>query len=273
MDELFNTLNEIANIGIANFTVGKLCYAVVVFLICLLIIKIIMRVVNRALNKANIEKGLHKFVKSSVKIILLFLAIIIAADILGIPITSLVALFSVLGLAISLAVQSTLANLANGIMILLTKPFHTGDYIEAAGVSGTVNEIQLVYTKLKTADNKVIYVPNNEITSSKIVNYTREDSRRAEIKVTASYECKTEDVKNAIKEAMKKSESMILKDPEPFIRISAYRDSDIEYTVRVWAKQADYWTVYFDLLENIRESFEKNNVKRTYNNLNVYVKQ
>jgi len=270
MERIIENFNNIMNYGIGSLKVAMIIEAILALIICLIAIKIVMRIVNKAIAKTNLEKGVHTFVKSVTKIILYVVTVLIVADILGIPVTSLVALLSVAGLAVSLAIQDSLSNLASGLVILLTKPFNSGDYIEAGAFCGTVTEIGLSYTKLITPDKKVISVPNSQVCASTITNYSSEPLRRVDLIFSADYECPIEDVKSAIKKVVNKNE-MILKDPEPFIRVLAYKESSIEYTVKVWTKNENYWNVYFDLMEDVKKSFEKNNIKMTYNHLNVHL--
>ena len=265
------TLNQILNYSIGGFTVSLIVKALLVLFICLAISKIVLKIVFRALdNNDRIEKGLHTFIKSVIRIVVYFVIVLIIAETLGIPITSLVALFSVVGVAVSLSIQNSLSNLASGVMLFITKPFESGDYIDAAGISGTVQEIRLTYTKLITSNNQVIWVPNSEMGASKITNYSSQTTRRMEFKITASYDSKVEDVKAALRSVVE-ANKLVLKDPEPFIRLSAYKDSAIEYTVRAWANNLDYWGVYFDLLENFKVEFDKRNIEMTYNHLNVHM--
>ncbi len=262
-------IQKVLKTSIAGFTLENLCLAIIVFVISFILIKALMKLISKLLEKSHIEKTLHSFIKSCLKIVLYSLAIIISADSLGIPITSLVAVFSVAGLAVSLAVQGTLANLASGITILISKPFKVNDFIEIADVSGFVNEIGLIYTKLLTIDNKVIFLPNSEISSTKIINYTSQTARRVDMTITASYDCPVDSVEFALKEAIS-AVPEFLKNPEPFVNVWNYGESSIEYIIRVWVKTGDYWDAYFALLENIKRSFDKNGVEMTYNHLNVH---
>lgn len=264
-------LNQIGSKGIGNFTIGRASHVLLVLIICLIAIKVLMKFVNRAVEKLNIEKGLHNFIKSVVRIALYFITVIIIADTLGIPITSLIAVLSVAGLAISLAVQGSLSNLVSGIMILITKPFAVGDYIEATGVGGTVSEMELIYTKLIASDNKIIFVPNSELASTKITNYTREGKRRFEIKVGVPYDAEVASVKKAIAQAIENHKDMILPEPEPFIKISEYKGSYIEYVIRVWAINEKFWDAYFLVLEDKKVEFDKAGINMNYNKLDVNI--
>ena len=184
--------------------------------------------------------------------------------------TSLVAVLGVIGLAVSLAIQGTLSNLAGGIQVLVSKPFKAGDFVEAGGVSGTVKEVGLAYTKLSTIDNKVISVPNGQISSEKIINYTTAEQRRVDLKFNTSYDDKPEQVIAAIK-AVVGAHPKALFTPEPFVRVSAYQDSSIEYTVRVWCATEDYWDLYFDLLEQVKAAFDQAGIEIPYGHLNVHL--
>lgn len=239
-------------------------------LIGLLAIRIIMGIVDRALAKSNSLNALGKYIRSVVRVLLWFLLILIVADSMGIKVTSLVAMFSVAGLAVSLALQNTLSNLAGGVMLLVTKTFDVGDFVEANGVSGTVEAVGLAYSTLVTADSKQVFIPNSEIASAKIINYTRLGKRRVDMVFTASYDAPTKTVKTAIQETLAKF-PQIHQEPAPAIYLSNYGASSIEYTVRVWVDSADYWTVYFGVMEDIRESFDRHNVEMTYDHLNVHV--
>lgn len=175
-------LQSILNYSVGSFTVGKIFEAVIVFVICYFLIRIIMKVLKRVLGKTNLDATLSKIITAVIKFILCFITAIIVIDTLGVSATSLVAAFSVVGLAASLAVQDSLSNLASGIMILVAKPFKIGDYVEADGVTGTVMMTGLIHTRIKAIDNKVIYVPNSKIIAAKIVNYTSQEKRRVDIK-------------------------------------------------------------------------------------------
>lgn len=263
-------VSDTLSMGVGNFTLSTILRAVIIFLVCIIAVKVLMRVFNKLILKMNVDKSLHAFIRTTVKILLYFVTVIIVADSLGIPITSLIAVLSVAGLALSLAIQGVLSNIAGGIMVLSSKPFGVGDYIEAGGVGGTVKEIGLAYTKLTTADNKLIYIPNSDISASQIVNYSANDARRIEIKIGASYDDSIEDVKKALKEVIANND--VLEEPaKPFVNVSAYQDSYIEYVVRVWVDNSKYWDVYFKMLEDIKASFDKNKITMTYNHLNVHM--
>lgn len=267
---MLNTILESLGISLANFTLNKLLSAVLLLVICLVVIKILMAVISRILENSKLERSLHTFVRTVIKAILLFLTVLIVAASLGIDVTSLIAVLSVFGLAVSLAVQNSLSNVAGGIQVLGSKPFVVGDFVEAGGVSGTVAEIGIFYTKIHTGDNKLIQVPNSQIANEKIINYTTEKERRVDLKFTTSYDAPMETVKKTIEEVVG-SHALVQVTPAPFVRVSNYGDSAIEYTVRAWCATGDYWTVYYDLMEQVKVAFDKNGIEMTYPHVNVHM--
>ena len=274
LDEMnFNNLDygALGRIRIGSMALSTLISAVLTFITCFIVMQIILKTLERILGRANkIDGTLKGFIHSAVKIILWILTGIIVAGALGIPTTSLVALISIAGLALSLSVQNILSNLFSGLTLLVSKPFKSGDFVEVGGKNGIIKSVGLFYTQLNTLDNVSINIPNSDVTGTTVINYSREPLRRVDRVFSAAYESSTEDVKAAIYEAISRDEK-ILRDPAPFVRLSEYKDSCIEYTVRVWCKCADYWDVFFNLNENVRESFAEKGVEMTYNHMNVHI--
>ena len=244
---------------------GFLIKPLLILLVCNFIINGLLKVLKGILGKTNLDAGIQGFARSAVKIGLWILTIIFIADSLGVNTASLVALMSVASLVLSLAVQGLFGNVFSGISILLTKPFVVGDFVEVAGVTGVVKEISLMRTTINTPDNKVELVPNGDIANSRITNYSKEPMRRVDFVFSVSYDASTEQVKNAVMEVVN-ADSRISKDSAyaPFVRLSGYNANDISYTVRVWVDNANYWDVYFDTMEAVRESFAKNGVEFSY---------
>ena len=263
-------VEDILKVGIAGFTVGKLLTAVVAAAVCLIVIKLLLGLLDRTAARTHMEPQIRRTVRGLVKAMLIFVTVIVVMGCLNIPVTSLVALLSVAGLAFSLALQGFLANMAGGLQIVASKPFRLGDYIEAGGCAGTVAEIGLFYTKLNTVDNKLIQLPNSTIISGNIINYSAEDKRRVELKVTASYDAPPEQVEAALKRLVGEH-PLTLATPEPMIRVSAYQDSAIEYIVRVWCANGDYWTVYYDLMDGLKPAFDRAGIEMTYPHQNVHI--
>lgn len=249
-------------------TVAPVLLIVVVGLIAT---KIIMVMVDRALKKSKLEKAAHSLIKSMVRVALyLFVALAAIAE-LDIDISGVVALASVLTLAISLSVQNALTNVIGGVTLLCTKPFKSGDFVEIAAKSGTVDEIGMSYTKLVTGDNKVIYIPNSAVVSADIINFTVSGTRRVDLTVCASYDTPTEKVIKALYQAAKVPG--VLEDPAPFASVNRYGDSSIEYVLRVWTAAEDYWDVNFAVNVKIRESFKNCGVEMSYPHLNIHVQK
>ena len=245
--------------------------AIVIFFVCLIAIKVVTTVVGKLLKKSTkIDGTLKGFVMTALKIVLWALAIIIVAEAVGINTASLVAVLSVAGLALSLSVQNVMSNLFSGVTLLLTRPFNQGDFIEVGANMGVVKSVGLFYTVIDTVDNRVITIPNGDVTAASIVNYSRNSLRRVDLTFSASYDNSTEDVKKAIFEAIAAQEG-VSDAQAPFVALSAYKDSSIEYVVRVWCENADYWTVYFGLMESVRESFARNGVEMSYAHVNVHL--
>ena len=263
------TLGIIQN-TLKNFSWTQAAVISAMLVTCVVAIRILVGVADRALARTKMDPGIRTFLRSGLKVILWMVALCALLGYLGVPMTSMVALLSVLGLALSLAIQGILANLAGGIMILTAHPFSAGDFVEAAGVSGTVQEVGLVYTKLYTTDNKVVYVPNGEISGKTITNYNGNDTRRVELKLNLSYNADPEQVK-AVLARVVGEHPLTLPTPEAVVRVIGYGGSAVEYVVRTWCATADYWDVRFDLLEQAKAALDAAGLEMTYDHLNVHM--
>ena len=236
-----------------------------ILLVCKFVIGALLSVFDKVVVKTKLDSTIQSFVKSAIKIALWVLVIIFIADSLGVNTASLVALLSVVSLALSMSVQCLFTNLFSGLTILMTKPFVAGDYVDVAGVQGVVRSISLMRTTLITPDNKTELIPNGDITAKNIINYSTEPLRRVDLVVSASYDAPTELVQKAVLEVVENDDRVKKDDAhKPFVRISNYNANDIEYTIRVWCDTGSYWDVYFDTLGNIRESFAKHGVEFSY---------
>ena len=256
--------------ALKTFTAERLLSAAVLLAICIVAIQVVTRILSRVLKNPRFDQRMRKYILSAVKVLLYILALLIVADSLGIPISSLLALFSVLGLAVSLAVQDVLGNVAGGLVILFAKPFQIGDYIEADAGSGTVAAIDLTYTQLDTVDGLRLMIPNSLLSDSRITNYTQLGTRRIDHTVTASYDDAIADVRAACLEAVAMTPN-ILAEPAPAAVVTKYGESAIEYHVRCWSKVETYWDASYALLENLKTCFDKNGITMTYNHLNIHI--
>ena len=261
---------ELLNTSLGTMSIGNVVSAIIALILCLIVVKAILKLIGRILAKSKLESRIQKYVLMGIKLVMYVVTALIVIDSLGIPITSLVALLSVVSLGITLAAEDVLANIAGGLVILSSHPFDIGDFVEASGVSGTVLEISLNYTKLETPDGLLVMLPNKTLADSQMTNYTSLGRRRVTQKVTASYDCSTESVKAACREALAMT-GKISSEPAPAVYLSKYGESAIEYTVFCWCNAADYWDVHFGLGENLRTAFAKNGVEMTYEHLNVHI--
>lgn len=247
----------------------KLMGTVLILVIGVLVIRVIMRLITAALEKSHLEKAAHSLILSLARAAMYVLLFLIAASQMGIDVSSIVALASVLTLALSLALQNMVSNLIGGFVILYTHPFHSGDYVEIAGQGGTVKEISMTYTVLATPDNRIISIPNSAVVAAQVVNYSSADSRRVELTVTASYDAPTQKVLDALVLAGTVDNALL--NPAPSAVIVSYDDSAIRYSLRIWVKPGDYWDVYFQVNQRIKDVFDQQGIEMTYPHLNVHL--
>lgn len=252
-----------------SFARTKLVPAVLITVIGILVVRIVMTLVGKALGKSKLEKAATGLVKSLIRVVLYVLLVLMIASRLGIDVTGVIALASVLTLAVSLALQNALSNLIGGFSLLYTKPFHSGDFVEIAGQSGTVEEIGMTYTRLATADNKSVSIPNSAVTASQIVNYTALGTRRVEVTVSASYGAPVESVLEALRESAKVETA--LDTPAPLAALKSYDESVISYTLFVWTKAEDYWTTLFAVNQNVKAVFDRMGIEMSFPHLNVHL--
>ena len=248
----------------------KLIVALIVFFIGMKAIRVIKRWMKRSQKLENMDEGVKGFLSSFTGIALYVILFITVAMILGIPTTSFITALASCGVAIGLALQGALGNLAGGIMILIFKPFVIGDYISTPDAAGTVSNISIMYTVLKTPDNKIITIPNGTLTNSVVENYSAVETRRVELTFSTSYDCDVEQVKGVLLNVVK-NHKKVLSDPEPFARLTKHGDSGLEYTVRAWCKTDDYWDVNFDIVEDVKMEFDKNGITIPYPQMDIHI--
>lgn len=232
--------------------------------------KIAKRADKKVAENKKIDKTIYKTVSYVVKVGLKVLVVIALIGYVGIDTSAITALIASLGVGVGLAINGTLSNFAGGVLILITRPFKDDDYIQACGYEGTVEDIRICHTRLRTTDNKVVYLPNGKLSTSEVVNFSEKDLRRVDLKFSVSYSDDFEKAKAIIADVCAQNE-LILKDPEPSIRVSAQNASSIDISAKVWCKNADYWTVNFDMLENVKKAFDENGITIPFNQLDVHV--
>ena len=251
-----------------GFSWTKLISAAILLVVCGVLIKLILKATDRMLGRSRLDKAVHPFIRTIVKLVLLFTAIMLIAGTLGVDTSSLLALLSVAGLAVSLALQNVLSNMASAVILLTTKPFQIGHFIEMGSVSGTVVKIGAICTDILTLNNQLVHVPNSEITGSTVTNYTASDKRRLEYRITASYDAPVEDVKAALLRAAE--HPLRMQEMQPIARVNGYGESAIEYVLFLWIRPKDYMDVYYDDLENVKREFDAAGIEMTYPHINVH---
>lgn len=263
-------LDKLSNLGV---DVGlKIIYAIIIYIIGKYFIKLLLRLRGKSRLTKKVDKSVSSFLDSFIKISLHVVLFMTIASILGIPLTSFVTLLGSAGVAIGLALQGGLSNIAGGIIILIFKPFKVGDFIDTHTDSGTVRTISLFYTTLVTPDNKVISIPNGNLANQSSVNYSEEGIRRLDINMDVSYNNDVQLVKKTLTNILNK-EKRLIKDQEIFVRLTEYKDSSMQYTIRIWVNSSDFWNVKFDLLEKIKYEFDKENISIPYNQLDVHIEK
>lgn len=249
---------------------GKVFLAVIVLLVGLWLIKRVTKLITSKLEKAALDESLRTFLIPLVRVTLQVLLVITIASMLGAEMTSFIAIIGAAGFAIGLALQGSLANFAGGVLILILKPFKVGDFIEAAGFSGTVKEIQVFHTILNTPDNRKIIIPNANLSNSSAVNYSAYDTRRLDLKFGVGYD---DDV-GKVKEVLQKianDHPLVMKEPAPMIVLGEHGDSSIVFFFRVWCAAADYWTLYFEFMEQVKLAFDEENINIPYPQMDVHM--
>ena len=264
------SLSDWLKAGWGGLTVENALSALVLLLVCLAVMRLTLSLARKLLGRSSMDQRVRLCVLKGIKALLYVLTALIVAGSLGVDVTSLIAVVSVFGLAVSLAIQDVLSNLAAGMVLLFSKPFTLGDYISTAEGDGTVAEITLTHTKLDTPGGQRVMLPNNKLVAGQITNYTVRGVRRADHVITASYQDEPEAVRAACLKALSRTPN-ILPDPAPQVVLTAYGESSIEYHVRFWAKTEDYWDAHFKSLEEIRKAFVEGGVTMTYNHLNVHI--
>ncbi len=252
--------------------IPSVLFALVVLLIGVALAKIAAHILSKFLKRSNIDGAARSFLVSLIRIILYIVVLITALTMLGVPMSSIITVFGAAGLAISLALQNCLSNLCGGFIILFSKPFSAGDTIEIDGSVGDVKSISILYTKIITADNKSVLIPNGKVTDAKIINYTETPTRRLDLTFDISYDADFEKAQGIILNIIK-SDKMILSDPAPVVRMGAHNASAITIDTRIWTENANYISVKYKMLEAVKAEFDNNNIEIPYNKLDINIKE
>ena len=248
-------------------------FAIILLILGIFISKLVVKIMGKAMDKSKLDLTINHFIKSMVKIILYVLVVTVVLTLLGVPTTSIITVIGTAGVAVGLALQNSLSNLAGGFLILIAKPFRVGSYISVSGVEGTVVSINILYTKLMTLDNKAIFVPNGTASNAVLTNVTEADTRRVDNVFSISYDEDYKKAVGAIYKALTKCPKILDTDgKKPFVRMCAHSASSIDIAVRVWCKTSDYWDVYFDVIEHIRYQFIEEGIEIPFQQIDVHMK-
>ena len=250
----------------------KLVTALVIFIIGRWVARRLAGLVEKGMTKAGTDSTLTGFLRNIVYIGLLTFVILAAIAQLGVQTTSFIAVLGAAGFAVGLALQGSLANFAAGVLIIIFRPFKSGDFVEAGGVAGVVENIQIFTTTMRTGDNKTIIIPNGQITSGTIVNYSTKDTRRVDMVIGVGYGDDLDKVRRVLEEILKEDER-VLEDPAPTIGVLELADSSVNFAVRPWVKSADYWPVYFALHEKVKKRFDKEGISIPFPQQDVHIHQ
>lgn len=267
MQEIFDILKNWAEVYIL-----KIIAAIAILVIGKIIAGMIRNFVKRLLNKSNMDITIVSFLSNLLYGLLITLIVLVALGQLGVETTSFIAIVGAAGLAVGFALKDSLGNFASGVMLLINKPFSVGHYVEAGGTAGTVQEIKLFATKLKTPDNKVIYVPNASVVGSNITNYSAEDTRRVDMQFGIGYNDDIDKAKQIILKLLS-NDDRVLKDPKPQVVVGSLGDSSVNIVVRPWVNKADYWGFFFDMTETVKKEFDNAGVSIPFPQRDVHLYQ
>jgi small conductance mechanosensitive channel len=251
---------------------GQLLLALITLIVGLWVIGKIIKGLRKVFEARDFDASLRSFLTSLTGIVLKIMLVISVVSMLGVEMTSFIAILAAAGLAIGMALSGTLQNFAGGVMILIFRPFKVGDYITSEGHSGTVKEIQIFHTILNTPDKKTIILPNGPVSNGSTINYSTEPVRRVDFTFGIGYNDDIDKAKQVIREVIEK-DGRILKDPEPFIAVSNLGDSSVDLVTRVWANAGDYWGIFFDMQETVKKEFDRQGISIPFPQRDVHLYQ
>lgn len=249
-----------------------LIFAVIVFIIGIVSVKIITKIISRFMKKSTVDNAAVAFLVSFIRVVLYTIVIVSALTLVGVPMSSIIALIGAAGLAISLALQNYLSNLAGGFIILFSKPFKSGDMIEIDSTTGQIKSINILYTKMLTSDNKTVLIPNGKVADAKIINYSEMPTRRLDMTFDISYSNDFEKAKEII-QGITDRNKLVHKDPAPLIRLGAHKESALEIVVKLWVANDKYFELFYDMSEAVKREFDKHGIEIPYNQLDVHIQK
>lgn len=268
MPEDISSFEKILN-GIIGF-LPTLLLAIVIYTVGVFLNKVILKIFAKGTERSRMDATVRKFLESVIKIVITAVVLITVLTVLGIPMTSIITVLGTAGVAVGLALKDSLSNVAGGVILLLNRTVKVGDYIDIGAYSGTVAEVSILFTKISTPDNKDIFIPNGVMATSAVTNYSSEGVRRVDMVFGISY---NNDHRKAISAITEVVENHLLaeKEPAPFVRLGELGASSLNITVRVWTKSENYWTLYFDLIEQVKLKFDEENITVPYNQLDIHI--
>lgn len=261
-----NLLDRIKN------ALPTLIFAVIVFIIGIVAVKIITKIISRFMKKSTVDNAAVAFLVSFIRVVLYTIVIVSALTLVGVPMSSIIALIGAAGLAVSLALQNYLSNLAGGFIILFSKPFKSGDMIEIDSTTGQIKSINILYTKMLTSDNKTVLIPNGKVADAKIINYSEMPTRRLDMTFDISYSNDFEKAKEII-QGITDRNKLVHKDPAPLIRLGAHKESALEIVVKLWVANDKYYELFYDMSEAVKREFDKHGIEIPYNQLDVHIQK
>lgn len=250
----------------------QLVAAIVIFYLGRMVAGAVKRFIERALIGRSVDKAVVSFIASIIYAIIMIATVLMALSQMGVQTTSFIAILGAAGLAVGLALQGSLANFASGILIILFRPFKSGDFIDAGGISGTVDKIEIFQTIMKTPDNKKVIVPNAQITGGAITNFSAEAIRRVDLVIGISYDSDLRKAKQILQDILAQ-DSRVLKEPAAVVTVAALADSSVNFNVRPWVNSTDYWAVYWDTLEKVKLTFDEQGIAIPFPQMDVHIKQ
>lgn len=268
MNDAMNWLGE--NQEAILLFAGKFVVALAIVIGGFVISRILTGGMKKRLHKSKIDNAVVSFMAGIIRTIIIIASILMALSHVGVQTTSFIAILGAAGLAVGLALQGSLSNFASGVLIMIYRPFKSGDYVDAGGIAGTVERIELFITILKTPDNKIVMVPNSRITGNEITNFSQEPIRRVDMLIGVSYNADLKKTKEVLMEVISSDERM-LTDPAPRVAVTALNDSSVDFIVRPWVKSEDYWPMYWDSMERIKNALDANGIGIPYPQMDVHL--